>query len=59
MQDIFGQVHWRMLRNFNDKKAPELFSAGAFCLANYSAAASVVVADSCAVCKACSAAICS
>jgi hypothetical protein len=43
MQDIFGQVHWRTLQNFNDKKAPELCSAGAFLLANYSAG----VAKSC------------
>jgi hypothetical protein len=33
MLDIFGQVHWRTLTNFNDKKAPESCDAGAFCLA--------------------------
>jgi hypothetical protein len=32
MQCIFGQVHWRTLRNFNDKKAPESCDAGAFLL---------------------------
>ena len=35
MQDIFGQVHWRTLIIFNDKKAPEFCNAGAFSLANY------------------------
>jgi hypothetical protein len=33
MQDIFGQVHWRTLTIFDDKKAPEFCNAGAFCLA--------------------------
>ena len=32
MQDIFGQVHWRTLLNFDDKKAPEFCNAGAFLL---------------------------
>jgi hypothetical protein len=41
MLGIFGQVHWRTLRNFNDKKAPESSDAGAFYLANYSPAGSV------------------
>ena len=50
MLGIFGQVHWRTVTIFNDKKAPELLSAGAFCLANYSAvsATSVVPAASAA-----------
>jgi hypothetical protein len=30
MLDIFGQVHWRTLQNFDDKKAPESSDAGAF-----------------------------
>lgn len=30
MQDIFGQVHWRTLTIFDDKKAPEFCNAGAF-----------------------------
>lgn len=38
MQDIFGQVHWRTLTIFDDKKAPEFCNAGAFALADYSAA---------------------
>jgi hypothetical protein len=33
MLDVFGQVHWRTLQNFNDKKAPESCDAGAFSLA--------------------------
>jgi hypothetical protein len=54
MQDIFGQVHWRTLRNFNDKKAPEFCNAGAFCLANY-----LVVDSTTGSCSAaCIAAIC-
>jgi hypothetical protein len=40
MQDIFGQVHWRTLQKFDDKKAPESSDAGAFYLANYSPAGS-------------------
>jgi hypothetical protein len=56
MQDIFGQVHWRTLQNFNDKKAPESFDAGAFCLADYSAAGSATASATGAVCIA---AICS
>jgi hypothetical protein len=38
MQDIFGQVHWRTLQKFDDKKAPESSDAGAFSLPIYSAA---------------------
>lgn len=54
MQDIFVQVHWRTLTIFDDKKAPEFCNAGAFCLANYSAAGSAGVAESFAASAACS-----
>jgi hypothetical protein len=42
MLALFGQVHWRTLTIFIDKKAPEFCNAGAFCLADYSAASSAI-----------------
>lgn len=52
MLGIFGQVHWRTVTNFNDKKAPEFFNAGAFYLANYSVTSSAFVASASAACNA-------
>jgi len=55
MLAIFGQVHWRTLTIFNDKKAPEFCNAGAFYLADYSAAG---FSGSCSFALACSSEIC-
>lgn len=51
MQDIFGQVHWRTLTIFDDKKAPEFCNAGAFLLAKtYSVSAVAGASGACAGC---------